>query len=141
MYAYVAGPLYNEGERWFDEVLARCAEEVGISTYLPHRDLGLLAGQKDSPRLFAGDMKQLDRAEIVVANLDGISIDSGAAWELGYAYARGKHLIGIRTDFRTHARHSDLNPMILHSLNKLVNSVEDLRAYLEKYASSNPKTS
>lgn len=33
------------------------------------------------------------------AVLDGVDVDSGTAWEIGYAYARGKPIIGLRTDF------------------------------------------
>ena len=38
--------------------------------------------------------------DVVVAVLDGAAVDSGTAFEVGYAYARGKPLIGVRTDFR-----------------------------------------
>jgi nucleoside 2-deoxyribosyltransferase len=43
----------------------------------------------------------LNSSDIVVAVLDGVDVDSGTAWEIGYAYAKGKPVIGLRTDFRT----------------------------------------
>ena len=36
----------------------------------------------------------------VVAILDGVDVDSGTAAEVGYAYALGKRIYGLRTDFR-----------------------------------------
>ena len=35
---YVAGPLFDEGERWFQERLDALAVECGYETFLPHRD-------------------------------------------------------------------------------------------------------
>ena len=130
MFAYIAGPLYNEGERRFDELIDQCAREAGFQTYLPHRDLGLFSSPEDSSRLFAGDPDRLIRADTVIANLDGMSTDAGTAWELGYAYATGKRLIGVRTDFRVHASHSETNPMISNSLETIVHSIDELREYL-----------
>jgi nucleoside 2-deoxyribosyltransferase len=42
----------------------------------------------------------VDSSDIVVAVLDGVDVDSGTAWEIGYAYAKGKPVVGLRTDFR-----------------------------------------
>jgi nucleoside 2-deoxyribosyltransferase len=45
----------------------------------------------------------IDRADAVVAVLDGADVDSGTAAEIGYAFARGKLIIGYRGDFRLSA--------------------------------------
>lgn len=42
----------------------------------------------------------LDRSDVVVACLDGPDVDSGTASEVGYAFARGKKIIGYRGDLR-----------------------------------------
>ena len=42
----------------------------------------------------------LDAAELVVAVLDGSDVDSGTAAEIGYAFARGKRIVGYRSDLR-----------------------------------------
>lgn len=39
-------------------------------------------------------------SDIVVAALDGIDVDSGTASEIGFAYAKGKRIIGYRGDSR-----------------------------------------
>jgi nucleoside 2-deoxyribosyltransferase len=38
--------------------------------------------------------------DAVVAVLDGVDVDSGTASEIGFAYALGKRVYGLRTDFR-----------------------------------------
>ena len=45
-------------------------------------------------------MEALDRCDAVVAILDGSDSDSGTCIEIGYARAKGKPVIGVRTDFR-----------------------------------------
>ncbi len=42
----------------------------------------------------------LEKAEIVIAILDGTDVDSGVASEIGYAFALKKKIIGYRSDFR-----------------------------------------
>jgi nucleoside 2-deoxyribosyltransferase len=45
----------------------------------------------------------IDAAWGVVAVLDGTDVDSGTAAEIGYAFARGKLIVGYRGDFRLSA--------------------------------------
>ena len=45
----------------------------------------------------------IDDAHAVVAVLDGVDVDSGTAAEVGYAFARGKRIVGYRGDFRLSA--------------------------------------
>jgi nucleoside 2-deoxyribosyltransferase len=42
----------------------------------------------------------IDAADGLFAILDGVDVDSGTAAEIGYAFARGKYVCGLRTDFR-----------------------------------------
>jgi len=42
----------------------------------------------------------LERCDGVLAVLDGVDVDSGTAAEIGYARARGKPVVGLRTDLR-----------------------------------------
>ena len=44
--------------------------------------------------------ESIDRANAVFAVLDGVDVDSGTAAEIGYGFARGKVVCGLRTDFR-----------------------------------------
>lgn len=44
--------------------------------------------------------ESIRQADGVVAILDGVDVDSGTASEVGYAFALGKRVYGLRTDFR-----------------------------------------
>ena len=50
-----------------------------------------------------GNTEALDACDLVLAVLDGPDVDSGTAAEIGYAYARGKTILGYRGDFRLSA--------------------------------------
>jgi nucleoside 2-deoxyribosyltransferase len=45
----------------------------------------------------------LDACDAVLAVLDGVDVDSGTAAEIGYAFARGKPILGYRGDLRSAA--------------------------------------
>lgn len=46
------------------------------------------------------NLRAIDGADGVVAVLDGVDVDSGTASEIGYAFAKGKRIVGYRNDFR-----------------------------------------
>jgi len=46
------------------------------------------------------DLDLIDDSEAVLASLDGQDVDSGTALEIGYRFARGLLLVGVRTDIR-----------------------------------------
>ena len=64
-------------------------------------------------------MGALDNCDVVVAILDGPDADSGTSFEMGYARARGKRVIGVRTDFRGSEDHG-LNLMLSNACSDLV---------------------
>ncbi len=64
-------------------------------------------------------MEALDRCDAVVAILDGPDSDSGTCIELAYARAKGKPVIGVRTDFRDGEVHG-LNVMTAGICSSLV---------------------
>ena len=45
----------------------------------------------------------IDRCDALFAVLDGVDVDSGTAAEIGYAFAKGKRIIGYRGDVRLSA--------------------------------------
>lgn len=57
----------------------------------------------DAGAIFAGNLRLIERCDILIANLNnfrGLEPDSGTAFELGYAYARGKQILGYLEDTR-----------------------------------------
>lgn len=133
--AYIAGPLFDEGERWFIEKVDSLVSEAGFTTFLPHRD-NPPKTQDNIDLIFANDKNGIDTADIVVANLNGLTTDDGTAWEIGYAYANGKYIIGLHTDWRSRFQHEVVNLMIQCSINVLVRSLDELDSELRKWQQS-----
>ena len=131
---YVAGPLFDEGERWWIETVERTVVECGYDTFLPHRD-NPPKNEFNVREIFLNDKRGIDECDVVVANLNGITTDDGTAWELGYAFAKGKFLIGMHTDWRRRFEHEVVNLMLECSLDRLVRSLDDLRVELAAYRS------
>lgn len=111
---YIAGPLFSQADRKFLEIMvSSLARESGLDPrkdfFLPHRDGGELGKGPKRKGIFKLDIRQVDAAAIVVALLDGQDSDSGTCVELGYAYATGKKIFGLLTDFRAYCTR-DLEP-------------------------------
>ena len=64
-------------------------------------------------------LQSIDECDAVVGILDGADADSGTCVELGYAYARGKPIIGLRTDFRL-SEDRGLNLIVANICNRLI---------------------
>ena len=134
--AYVAGPLFDEGERWFIEKVDALVAAAGFETFLPHRD-NPPKDEFNVRQIFENDKRGIDMCDVVVANLNGITTDDGTAWELGYAYATGKHLIGLHTDWRMRFTHEVVNLMLECSLDRMVRSLDELQAALAEWRAAN----
>jgi nucleoside 2-deoxyribosyltransferase len=133
---YVAGPLFDEGERWWIELVEQTVLAAGFSTFLPHRDNPVKTADNVA-EIFANDKDGIDRCQVVVANLNGIITDDGTAWELGYAYATNKYLIGLHTDWRRRFDDEVVNLMIECSLNEMVHSLDEVTDALAAWATQN----
>lgn len=106
---YVAGPLFSQAERNFlvmmTEELSRVTSLDPITDFfLPHRDAGDIGWSGTKRETFRKDLKKLEEASIIVALLDGSDVDSGTAVEIGYAFARGKKILGLLTDLRAYSK-------------------------------------
>lgn len=135
--AYVAGPLFDEGERWFIEQVDALVAAAGFETFLPHRD-NPPKDEHNVRAIFLNDRRAIDECDVVVANLNGITTDDGTAWELGYAFAKDKYLIGLHTDWRMRFAHEVVNLMMECSLHRLVRSLDELRGALDEWLAARP---
>jgi len=131
--AYIAGPLFDDGERWWIETVERVVVDAGLSTFLPHRDNPVKTADNVA-QIFDNDRRAIDDCDIVIASLNGVTTDDGTAWEIGYAFARRKHIIGLHTDWRMRFADEVVNLMIECSLTELVRSLDDLTDALRRVA-------
>jgi nucleoside 2-deoxyribosyltransferase len=140
---YLAAPLFSDAERGWNASLAdRLRRDLSMATVLLPQEFCRAheaatsagsgtgrAGRPDFSAIFADCRRFLDQADYVVAVLDGPDPDSGTAWEMGYAHARGKIIIGLRTDWRP-AEDGAANCMLRRSCAAVCGNVDDLVRHL-----------
>lgn len=113
---YFAAPLFSEAELDFNRMLRDEIKNGGFSVFLPQEDSNNVKDRDDRQMIiFSKNEAAIKRSDIVVAVVDGADVDSGTAWEIGYAYALGKPVLGLRTDFRTLGIEGTVNLMIERS--------------------------
>lgn len=113
---YLAAPLFSEAERDFNRKLRDEIKKSGFSVFLPQEDSNNVKGDKRQEIIFNKNLNAIEKSDIIVAVVDGTDIDSGTAWEIGYASAKGKPIVGLRTDFRTLGIEGRVNLMIERSV-------------------------
>ena len=140
MKIYLSAPLFTQVERKWNRMLAAALEEhiEGAKVILPQDFTFSQSFNRaaDFPELFKECLRTLEEADLVVAVLDGPDVDSGAAFEVGYAYARGIPIIGIRTDYRK-SQDRGLNLMLSQSCTELLREMsfnEDLNQLVKDLA-------
>ncbi|MGB9132274.1 MAG: nucleoside 2-deoxyribosyltransferase [Methanosarcina sp.] len=132
---YLAGPLFTHAELEFNRRLKDMFLKKGFSVFLPQEDAEDAASERERQNqecIFQKCVEGVDSSDIVVAVLDGVDVDSGTAWEIGYAYARGKPVIGLRTDFRAFSD-GIVNLMVEMAIVALARNEEELLKIMEKY--------
>jgi nucleoside 2-deoxyribosyltransferase len=137
MRIYFAASLFTQLERNWNRRLKDRIEQIlpEAKIFLP-QDIkinGAYEDPKNNGKLFNQCVKGIDNADIVLAVMEGCDVDSGTSWEMGYAYAKGKKVIGIRTDFRPGPDHG-VNVMLGRSCNYVVREfafLEDVDAVAE----------
>jgi len=101
---YLAGGLFNAGERLHNLRLEQALKTLGREVILPQREaLRFFNGTIfDIPKIVEDcRLAAADPANILVANVDGGDADSGTAVEYGIAITATGRAIVYRTDFRT----------------------------------------
>ena len=137
MKVYIAGPLFNDGEKAFNEKIDAIIRECGHETYLPQRDGGIVAempdlidGMPKETYVFRKDIRNLEATDIFLLLTDGRVPDEGACIALGFCYARGKRCVGYQTDVRK-AYAGQNNIMLSGTLETILRNEEELREYFK----------
>ena len=105
---YVASPLGFDaaGRLYYAERVLPALAGAGLDVLDPWAQ-GLSAASEDvadlralNERIGAGNVAMIERADGVLAVLDGVDVDSGTASEIGFASGLGLPVVGLRTDLR-----------------------------------------
>lgn len=102
---YFGAPLFNEMEQMYNAyVVGKIRETYGdkIDIYLPQENEAIndKSGFANSLAIAQGDNGYLEKADLLVAVLDGVTPDSGLSAELGYFYSMDRPILGLYTDVR-----------------------------------------
>ncbi len=158
MKIYLASPLgFAESTRAYMEVLrerlgvhvdvvnpwdnAEFEEELRLASQIEHRDERLARLRTINDAIGRANADNIRACGGVVAVLDGVDVDSGTAAEIGFAYALGKWITGLRSDFRQSGENEAavVNLQVRHFIDAsggtLVSTIEDLEAVVEAWAS------
>lgn len=119
MTGYMASHFFNDAVyRWTEEFAQYIEENTDLKLYVPHRNEEI-NNKKDNDATITDieiarqDMKRLRESNILIASLDGLSIDDGVAGEIMAFYtmkdferrysikgAKPRLLLGVITDMR-----------------------------------------
>lgn len=134
---YLASPLFNDSELLYNEKLCNILEPY-FEIYLPQRDGKLMDKliktgtdiEHAKEIVFSNDIVALLNSDYLLINLNGRSIDEGAVFELGFAYANKKKCVGFQTDIRRLLPYGN-NPMIDSALHDVFYNESELLLWAE----------
>jgi nucleoside 2-deoxyribosyltransferase len=104
MKLYFAGPMFAKADLLYNDYLVKKIRALDDSfvVYLPQENASIndKAAYADSKMIALADTEKVLESDLLVAVLDGLTIDPGVASEIGIAYAKGIPIIGLYTDTR-----------------------------------------
>ncbi|QQZ09913.1 nucleoside 2-deoxyribosyltransferase [Heyndrickxia vini] len=127
---FIASPFFNEEQidrvKRLENALSNNPYVMDIFSARFHQYKNLPFGSDQWRKVvFHNDLKHLRRSDVVVAihDYEGSCVDSGTAFEIGYAYAMQKPIILIKE------KESIPNLMLVESIRAYFPRVEDVATY------------
>lgn len=131
---YLAAPLFSEAERMWNKAFAKGLIEaickkftVSTKIILPQEiELPHKYGTKEfAVDIYYKCLNHIEESNVIIAILDGSQVDDGTAFEVGYARAMGRSVIGIRSDPRP-GEWNGCNTMLSIGCNKIITYKENI---------------
>lgn len=100
---YFASPLFSEMEQRYNVYVTELIRQnLDVTVYLPQEqaDINDKNAYANSTLIAQVDTDHLLSSDLMIAVLDGASIDVGVASEIGVAYQAGIPVLGLYTDSR-----------------------------------------
>lgn len=127
---FIASPFFNEEQidrvKRLESALSNNPFVLDIFSARFHQFKNLSFGSDQWRKtVFHNDLKHLRRADVVVAihDYEELCVDSGTAFEIGYAYAFQKPIVLIKE------KESIPNLMLVESIHAYFSRVEDVATY------------
>ncbi len=114
-------------------------KEIGLALSIADRGQRIAELRRVNNEIGRSNEKAILECDIVVAILDGTDVDSGTASEIGFAYAKNKRILGLRTDFRLSGDNEaaiinlQVQYWIEASSGKIVRSISELQSMLNQW--------
>lgn len=103
MKIYIASAMFTTEEKDRICKIAKFLRTLGHTVYVPHEfqvpDARDMSNKEWAKAVFKTDLKALDEADAIYYFCEGMEGDIGAAWECGYAYAKGKRIFVEELEF------------------------------------------
>ena len=97
MKIYMASAMFTEEEQNRINKHAKLLRQLGHEVYVPHEyqvpNADHVSNIEWAKQVFNHDIEALDQADAIYYFCEGMYGDIGAAWECGYAYAKGKRIL------------------------------------------------
>jgi nucleoside 2-deoxyribosyltransferase len=124
---FLAAPLFSEAEQDFNFKVAKRLREEGFEVWFAQESsFSQNNAHKEKKNIFESCISALKASDVLVAVLDGIQVDAGVAFEVGFARALEKPVVGFKTDFRVFSVGGEVNLMLDASLVKICKSLEEV---------------
>lgn len=124
---YLAGPFFNPQELAIIKAVEDVCESVGIVCNSPRKFMVLepKAPWDDRRAVFLENVRKINESELVLACIDGSGpLDSGTAWEMGYAYATKRPVVGFSLEGK------QINVMLAQGTDGFLRNIEEVRQFL-----------
>ena len=123
MKIYIASAMFTEQEQDRISKHANYLRGLGHEVYVPHElkipNATELSNNDWANEVFTHDVKAIDEADALFYFCEGMKGDIGAAWECGYAYAKGKRIIVYELQ-----ETAEISLMVAQSSNSLIESYQ-----------------
>ncbi|WXG47126.1 MAG: nucleoside 2-deoxyribosyltransferase domain-containing protein [Candidatus Atabeyarchaeum deiterrae] len=131
MRIFLAAPLFSEAERDFNSKVARELRNEGFEVWLA-QELKFINSHstKEKQSIFRDDLSALQKSDVIVAVLDGVDVDTGVAFEMGFGHAMKKPIIGLKTDHRVFSKLESVNLMLETPLAAMCENSNDVARFL-----------
>lgn len=102
-HGYLGNGLFSLADRMLNALLAEDLRAIpGVALYVPQEngDINDKTQYADSVMIAKADNEQLDKADFMVAVIDGVEVDAGLAAEIGRFSTTRRPIFALYTDVR-----------------------------------------